>query len=197
MQTQMKNSTAKSLLHRSKCGTPENWSEGGGLLKSAPPSFPPLSHTRRIGGLVSAMHFPLVSQETVCGLLGSPPTPQDWAQLQRVNKIISQPFSLTPHVLSGQLVAHSMWLDCLHNMFHALINFIHTHYRLNGWREWGAPTPCSFSNLQFSRASLLKKTKKLWTHFSWMLLGSVFILTTDLIIVSRYGALVSQVHFMD
>lgn len=98
--------------------------------KTTPPPISPLSHTRRIGGLLSAMRLPLVSQETVWGLLGSPPIPQDWAQLQGVNKIISQPFSLTPHILSGQLVAHPMWLDCLHNMFHALINFIHTHYRL-------------------------------------------------------------------
>lgn len=119
----------------------------GGKIKGAPPPISPLSHTRRIGGLVSAMRLPLVSQETVWGLLGSPPTPQDWAQLQRVNKIISQPFSLTPHILSGQLVAHPMWLDCLHNMFHALINFIQTHYRLKMEDEV----------LQDLAASLLKK----------------------------------------
>lgn len=121
--------------HCFKCAIPENWSEGQKKEKKERgkqllPLFPPLSHTRRIGGLLSAMRLPLVSQETVWGLLGSPPIPQDWAQLQGVNKIISQPFSLTPHVLSGQLVAHPMWLDCLHNMFHAHINFIHTHYRL-------------------------------------------------------------------
>lgn len=94
----------------------------------------------------------MVSQETVLGLLGSSPIPQDWTQLLGVNKIITQPFSLNSHVLSGQLVTHPVRLDCHQNMFHTLINFIQTHYRhkMEDQVSLGLAASTTFTLSQFS-----------------------------------------------
>lgn len=151
------------------------------------PCFP-LSHTRRIGGSGLSNAFTVSLPGDCMRPLGQSSYTSGLGPAVGVNKIISQPFSLTPHILSGQLVAHSVGLDCLHNMFHALINFIHTHYRTqNG--GWGAARPRSFpKSYIYSSVSLSNRSWRI--HFQGTLLGLVCILTADLIIVPKYAALV-------